>query len=248
MTQRQSALLATIINSYVRSAQPVSSKLLEKSGFFDLKSATIRLGMTDLEDNGYLTHLHTSGGRVPTDKAYRYFVDNLVGDDNDAITNKEKLRIHQAIYSAPNSPRMINKTIGQVLSDISDNLVITKVIEEDDFFKTGLSCLFEMPDFREFDKVFRLTNFFDEFESVFNGLINHVFSEMSRTENLKIFIGRENSVRNVRDETLILAKYNLPHSYTGSLTLIGPTRMNYKKNIGLIKYATSELNNLAKKT
>ena len=66
-------------------------------------------------------------------------------------------------------------------------------------------------------------------------------------EDMKIFIGKENPVRNIKDETVILARYNLPHNFRGSLTLVGPTRMDYGKNIGLIRYTTEELNKLAKK-
>ena len=64
-------------------------------------------------------------------------------------------------------------------------------------------------------------------------------------ENPLIFIGRENPVGGVKNETIILAKYNLPDGLTGSMTMIGPTRMDYEKNIGLVKYATEELNKLA---
>ena len=63
-----------------------------------------------------------------------------------------------------NDPREINKTVAQLLSELSDNLVIAGMPEQADFFKIGLSSLFEFPEFREFDKAFRLTNFFDEFE------------------------------------------------------------------------------------
>ncbi len=61
-----------------------------------------------------------------------------------------------------------------------------------------------------------------------------------------VFIGRENPIKNVRQESVIMARYNLPHKYTGSMTLVGPTRMDYKKNLGLVKYATEELNKIAK--
>lgn len=247
ISPRQETLLTSIIEEYVQTAEPVSSKLLEKTGFFGLKSATIRAAMNELEDIGYLTHRHTSGGRVPTDKAYRYFVDNLLTEKRKVKSGKERRIIKEAIWGAGDEPREINKTVAQLLSDLSGDLVITGILEEDDFFKVGLSSLFEMPEFREFNKTFRLTSFFDEFEDLFAKLEENFFGG-SVADELKVFIGRENPVREIRDETVMFAKYNLPRNHTGSMTLVGPTRMDYEKNIGLIKYATEELNRLARRT
>ncbi|MBI2063645.1 MAG: hypothetical protein HYT65_01475 [Candidatus Yanofskybacteria bacterium] len=250
ISQRQGALLASLIEEFIKTAEPVSSKLLEKSGFFDLSSATIRAEMNELEGCGYLAHLFTSSGRIPTDRAYRYYVDNVVSEKRKLKNEKYEWAIRDAIMEAGENPREINKAIAQTLSALSDNLVITGITEEDDFFKVGLSSLFEMPEFREFDRAFRLTSFFDEFEVLFNQIEKDFFDlpaeALAKEGDIKVFIGRENPVRNIRDETVILAKYNLPNDLTGSLTLIGPTRMDYAKNIGLIKYTTRELNRLSK--
>lgn len=259
VTSRQEALLASIIKEYVGTAEPVSSKFLEKIGFFDLSSATIRAEMNELEGLGYLAQLHTSGGRVPTDRAYRFFVDNLMDEAGLEPAADCKRKIKRALYEIGNDPREINKTVAQLLSELSDNLVITGVPERADFFKVGLSSLFEFPEFREFEKALRLTNFFDEFEYMFDRLEGELWGESASltggsapfaknsAEDIRIFIGRENPVRNIRDETVMLAKYNLPHNFRGSITLVGPTRMDYGKNIGLIRYTTEELNKLAKR-
>ncbi len=247
ITPRQVILLTSIIEEYIQTAEPVSSKLLEKSGFFGLKSATIRAEMNDLEERGYLTHLYTSSGRVPTDRGYRYYVDNLVSVKRKAKSEKNRKEIKNAIAAAGYDPRQINKNVAQILSELSGNLVITGVLEEDDFFKVGLSSLFEMPEFREFNKTFQLTSFFDEFEDLFAKLEEDFFGG-SPADEPKVFIGRENPARGIRDETVMFAKYNLPRNYTGSMTMVGPTRMDYQKNIGLVRYTTDELNKLAKRT
>lgn len=204
--------------------------------------------MNDLEELGYLAQLHTSGGRVPTDIAYRFYVDNFVDPEKLEPNNRDKKKIVSAINDAGSNPHALNKNIAKTLSDICDNLVITNIDHDDDFFKVGLSGLFELPDFREFDKAFRLTSFFDEFEDIFSQFEKHFFSSIGdRFENMNIFIGDENRFGNVKDETVMFARYNLPKSFRGSLTLVGPTRMDYQKNIGLIKFTTDELNKLAKK-
>ncbi len=245
-------MLASIIENFIKTAEPVSSKFLEKSGFFDLSSATIRAEMNELEGLGFLAHLHTSGGRVPTDNAYRFFVDKCINKEDVNPGRKEQEKIKNSIKTAGSDPRNINRIIAQTLSELSDNLVITGVVEEDDFFKVGLSGLFELPEFREFDRAFRLTSFFDEFEHLFNEIEKEFWGHAvpqsrKENENVKVFIGQENPIPDIKDETVMFAKYDLPHDLTGSLTLVGPTRMDYAKNIGLIKYATGELNKLSKK-
>lgn len=248
MTDRQQQLLDFIIKEYVKTARPVSSSLVAKRGDFDLSSATLRNEMYGLEEDGYLEQLHTSGGRVPTDRAYRYFVNKLIGEQEFSPTSSEKKRIDSVIQKSSENPREMNKSIAQVLSDLSDNLVITGIFDEDDFYKTGLSSLFDAPEFRELDKIFRLTNFFDEFDKIFQE-IERDFFDASATSGLmgdfNIFIGRENQNGQVQEETVICAKYYLPHNYRGSLTMVGPKRMDYEKNISLIKYTTDKLNKLA---
>lgn len=260
ITSRQKVLLASIIKEHIETAEPVSSKFLEKTGFFGLSSATIRAEMNELEGLGYLAQLHTSSGRVPTDRAYRFFVDNLISEEDLEPTTDCKRKIKIALYGAGSNPREINKTVAQLLSELSDDLVIAGVPEQADFFKIGLSSLFEFPEFREFEKTLRLTSFFDEFEELFNRLEGEFWGGLASPrrpgrsaplvkddeEDIKIFIGRENPVRDIKDETVMLAKYDLPRNFRGSLTLVGPTRMDYGKNIGLIRYTTKELNKLSK--
>jgi heat-inducible transcriptional repressor len=77
MDARQRDVLIAVIREYIDSAEPVGSRVLAKRHFPNLSPATIRNAMADLEDLGYLVQPHTSAGRVPTDKAYRYYVDSF---------------------------------------------------------------------------------------------------------------------------------------------------------------------------
>ena len=248
LTPRQGALIANIVNRYTQTAKPVSSKEIEKTGFFGLKSATIRGEMSNLESMGYLSQFHTSGGRVPTDIAYRFYVDNFVDPDKLEPQPGDKKRIISTINNAGGNPRVLNKNIAKTLSDICENLVITNIDRDDCFFKFGLSGLFELPDFRELDRAFRLTSFFDQFENIFSQFEKHFFSEIDeKFGNINIFIGDESKINKVKDETVMFAKYNLPGNCRGNLTLIGPTRMDYQKNIGLINFTVDELNKYSRK-
>ena len=77
MDARQRDILIAVSREYIDSAEPVGSRVLAKRHFPNLSPATIRNAMADLEDLGYLAQPHTSAGRVPTDKAYRYYVDSF---------------------------------------------------------------------------------------------------------------------------------------------------------------------------
>ncbi len=79
---RENAILRTIITSYIDSGEPVGSRFLSKKLDFALSPATIRNIMADLEEMGFLQQPHISAGRIPTDKAYRFFVDSVMRTDS----------------------------------------------------------------------------------------------------------------------------------------------------------------------
>ena len=94
LTERQRAILRLVVQEYVASGRPVGSKTLVDRHSVGYSSATIRHEMADLEAAGYVQHLHTSGGRVPTDAGYRYFVHHLLG--NVELPSNEQIMIrHQ---------------------------------------------------------------------------------------------------------------------------------------------------------
>ena len=94
VSERQRMILRLVVREYVATGRPVSSKTLVEHSRIGVSSATIRNEMAALEELGYLEHLHTSGGRIPTDRGYRYFVAHLMGDFE--LPSSEQLTIlHQ---------------------------------------------------------------------------------------------------------------------------------------------------------
>jgi heat-inducible transcriptional repressor len=98
LTHRQQKVLGLVIRTYITTATPVGSKALLEANDLGVSSATIRNEMAALEELGYLTHPHTSAGRVPTDKGYRFFVERLLGDVElpQAEQNMIRHQFHQA--------------------------------------------------------------------------------------------------------------------------------------------------------
>lgn len=93
LADRKQKILQAVIHHYIRTAKPVGSETIIEHYRFDLSPATVRNILGSLEKEGYLTHLHTSGGRVPTDKGYRLYVDKLM--QMQRLTRNEERRIEK---------------------------------------------------------------------------------------------------------------------------------------------------------
>ncbi len=98
LTPRQETILRLVVREYVRSASPVGSRALVEAYELPVSSATVRNDLARLEALGYLSHPHTSAGRVPTLEGYRYFVGRLVGDV--ALPLRERTTIAHQFYQA----------------------------------------------------------------------------------------------------------------------------------------------------
>jgi heat-inducible transcriptional repressor len=98
LTDRRQAVLGLVVRQYIATATPVGSKAIVEQYGLDVSPATIRNEMAYLEEQGYLTHPHTSAGRVPTEKGYRYFVERLMGEAELPLTEQRTIRhqFHQA--------------------------------------------------------------------------------------------------------------------------------------------------------
>ena len=85
LDDRKKKVLQAIVEEYINTAEPVSSNALTKNYGLNYSSATIRNEMADLEKKGYLDKTHTSSGRIPSEKGYRYYVDELINDNDISV-------------------------------------------------------------------------------------------------------------------------------------------------------------------
>ena len=118
LSERKLKILQAIISDYVRSAEPVGSRTLSKKYDLGISPATIRNEMADLEEMGYLTHPHTSAGRVPSDKAYRLYVNALM--EKKELSKEEKLVIAQRLQGSMNEFEKTIEHAAAVLSEITN--------------------------------------------------------------------------------------------------------------------------------
>lgn len=154
--ERKESILKAIIKTYLETGEPVGSRTLSKILDIKLSPATIRNEMSDLEELGYIEQLHASGGRIPSTKGYRYYVDNLIQEKNKEMQNiktemfqrVDKLEnmlknLVQTIASNTNYPALIsgpsidkNKIKYVQLSSLETNKLLAVLVAEGNVIKT----------------------------------------------------------------------------------------------------------------
>jgi heat-inducible transcriptional repressor len=218
LTQRQEEILKRLIEDYIKLARPISSEFFEKRHKLKISPPTIRLEFQRLTKQGFLEKPHISAGRIPTDKAYRYFVDNFL---------EEKIfEIEKLISREIDEELKLLQILSRNLAQISKSLILGYIEKERMIFKEGWEEVLKEPEFLDKGCVFRFLDFLEEFEREIEGL--------RLNSSIKIYIGKENPFKKGKDFALIVSRLKILNC-DGIFALCGPKRMDYNKNVGLIK-------------
>lgn len=233
MTSRQKQLLSAIVEQYAEVASPVGSSLLAK--VFGVSSATIRSEMAELERQGYIAQPHTSAGRVPTDKGYRFYVNGLgeTADDAGKETLAER-RAEKALTARVQHGGLPERTIRNAvdtLVELTHNLGIATIGQQ--LYMSGLSNLFGQPEFIQAGQVQQVAHLLDNLEPWLR--------EAAPNEPLSVYIGRENPIGRSAGCSLIVSRFRSPFSDRSYIGILGPTRQNYRDVMTLVRHAGEEL-------
>jgi len=335
LTQRQETVLKLIIEEYIRTAEPIGSRTLSK--ILDYSPATIRNEMADLEDLGYIEKTHTSSGRVPSDKGYHYYIDQIIASDElynesfdviDDLFENSNIKREEAIKQAMNLLSQLTnyttialgnnaygskvkkieliplfettcvllvvtnyghveskqisvpehtsledmKRVIEIFNEILYDVPISQVSEklhyeintdrikdimaynqtiietfleaftkftQSKFYLSGRNKVLYQPEFSDVDRVRELLTFFEQ---------NDIFKlvENTQEQGVSVRIGKENHIQAMRDCTVISVPYQLNETDSGTIAIVGPTRMEYQKVIPLVKYLASHMSKLYK--
>ena len=240
ITPRQTQILVAIIEQYAEVASPVGSVTLAK--LFEVSSATIRSEVAKLEELGLITQPHTSAGRIPTDKGYRFYVNRLTeenqgGDEQillNASNSKDNLRGFRAIssrVSAQNdrADHAIRSAVDSLV-EITGNLGLATI--GDQLYMNGIYNLFSQPEFESGEAVQSVAQLLDNLEPWLR--------EVAPNEPLNVYIGSENPIGKSSGASLIISKFESPFSENSYIGVLGPTRQNYGKVVRLVQ-KTGEL-------
>jgi heat-inducible transcriptional repressor len=228
MTERQKQILSAIVEQYAEVASPVGSSLLAK--VFDVSSATVRAEMAELERMGYIRQPHTSAGRIPTDKGYRLYVNNLASGTANLPERGAERALSARVHQGGQPERMIRNTV-DTLVELTHNLGIATIGNQ--LYMSGLSNLFGQPEFIGGAQVQQVARLLDNLEPWLR--------EAAPNEPLSVYIGAENPIGRSADVSLVISRFRSPfsdHSYIGTL---GPTRQSYRDVMTLVRHAGETL-------
>lgn len=229
MTERQQKILSAIVEQYAEVASPVGSSLLARA--FKVSSATIRAEMAELERLGFITQPHTSAGRIPTDKGYRFYVNNINNESAVALPEGRGERaLASRVQSAGAPERMIRNAV-DTLVELTHNLGLATIGNQ--LYISGLSNLFGQPEFINGVQVQQVAQLLDNLEPWLR--------EAAPNEPLSVYIGSENPIGRAAGCTLIISRFRSPFSDRSYIGTLGPTRQSYRDVMTLVSRAGQEL-------
>jgi len=221
-------ILSAIVEQYAEVASPVGSSLLAKA--FGVSSATIRAEMAELERLGFIHQPHTSAGRVPTDKGYRHYVNQL----NDTDAPLPQPRAERALAARVHHGGMPERTIRNAvdtLVELTHNLGLATIGNQ--LYMSGLSNLFGQPEFVHGSSVQQVARLLDNLEPWLR--------EAAPNEPLSVYIGAENPIGRSAQCSLIISKFRSPYSDHSYIGVLGPTRQSYREVMRLVARAGKSL-------
>lgn len=226
---RKQDLLAGIVQEYIETAHPVGSKwLVDKLGL-DLSSATIRNEMKELEDHGFITHPHTSAGRIPTTLGYRYYIEHFLDKAAPlAVSHQQRL---DTVFAVANEPTV--KQLAKTVAEISNDAVLVS-LNHSSFYYTGITNLFRKPEFQDVAEVTVLSELIDHFDDVMTALQQRQF------DDIEVLLAEENPVSQYC--ATVVTRYTVSPQTTGVMAILGPTRMNYQLNHQILRHVHEVFN------
>lgn len=223
MTDRQVQILSSIIEQYAEVAAPVGSVTLAK--LFHVSSATIRSEMAKLEELGFIEQPHTSAGRVPTDKGYRFYVNLLTQNEEIPQLDRGARAIEARVAnSGQRADRAIRSAVDSLV-DLTGNLGLATI--GDELYLAGMGNLFSQPEFLQGTNVQSVARLLDNLEPWLR--------EASPNEPLNVYIGTENPIGKTSGATLIISRFRSPYSDNSYIGVLGPTRQSYARVMRLVR-------------
>jgi len=225
MNKRTEQILETLVKEHIKTGQPVGSEALVSKYKLGVSSATVRNEMAELENTGYIAQPHTSAGRIPTEKAYRHCLEGLrekkVGEIEAEILSKLLEQRDEA------GLKQVAKALAQ-----ASNAAVFWAFHRNNLFYTGVANFLSQPEFRESGLIYDVSAIIDSVDEI----IDQIFNEVSYEPT--ILVGTDNPFSPLC--STIIAKYRIG-DHAGLFGILGPMRMNYERNLSLVKFIKQHL-------
>ncbi|MBI2056138.1 MAG: DeoR family transcriptional regulator [Candidatus Sungbacteria bacterium] len=227
LKDRQKSILEAAILEHIRTARPVASQEIMECLRLGVSPATIRSEMQTLDEEGYLEQPHTSAGRVPTDKGYRFFVDNVI---EQSMLEKGEKRKMDEVFNAKEVDEFI-KYLSRSVAEISGVFAAVGAFDDDVFYDNGLAEILDEPEFKEASSIRAFSRLVD--------LLDETIPELFRAHDIEeeaMFIGSENPLHEARDYAMTVSRWHHPEGFEGFVAMVGPKRTHYEKHMAIVRY------------
>ncbi len=238
LTTRQIAILKAVITEYTKTGEPVGSELIEKKYKIGASPATIRNEMVELAKKGFLSKSYFSSGRIPTAKAFRFYINNLLKPKD--LTTAEEVAFKNNIWDERNELHRLLSQATRALSE-STRLLSVSLTEKGDFYFSGVYNILSFREFLEENR--RLTDLLERFED--EDFWMRVLRRINRLEeNLMLLLGEEDFSDPVFHECASVFAEFEGGDVRGAIGVVGPKRMYYEDILPKVRYLSSLISDI----
>ncbi len=229
LSARQIQILKLLIDEYIETAEPVGSESLDKKYNLGVSPATIRNEMAALIKTGFLKQIHTSSGRVPTPKAMKLYIDQLMEEKQMSLA--EEVKAKEDVGKGKGDIDRIMDEATHALARQTGSLAFAAVDTYNKIWHAGYANVFTNPEFADMVLCESLFSMIDEVERI-NDLMFH---RVNPGSILDVMFGEELSWPNLSPVSIVTTHFNI-YGKKGALGVVGPTRLSYPRVVPVLKY------------
>ncbi|OGY09921.1 MAG: hypothetical protein A2782_04435 [Candidatus Blackburnbacteria bacterium RIFCSPHIGHO2_01_FULL_43_15b] len=230
LTQRQIQILKNIVEEYIKTADPVGSDNLDRKFSLGISPATIRNEMATLTSLGYLRQPHPSAGRIPSPRAMKFYVDQLMQEKQLSVS--EEVAAKQKVLDARQDFDHLMQGATRALSQQTKSLCVG-IAEEGGVWHSGYAHILENPEFYNIDVTMRVLSLLEE-----ERRMREMFFGREWSEPVIVLFGEEMGWPHFEPVGIIACRFTAPRT-NGTLAVIGSTRLNYPVIIPIVRYFSS---------
>lgn len=235
LTPRQIDILKNIVREYIDTAEAVGSETLEKKFDLGVSPATIRNEMAQMIRLGYLSKPHSSAGRIPTSKAIKFYINELMKEKEMSVA--EEVEAKENIWDHRSRRERFLREATRSLATKTHSLAVT-FTDEGDIYYSGYSNILEMPEFYDIDITKNLLSMLDN-SSIFDIILNKLENECS------VFLEDDFEGDILKPYGFVFSRFQTKNKHEGEIGVIGPTRMQYDSVIPIVRYFGNLLTEIA---
>jgi len=233
MNNRQSKLLAEIIDQFISTGMPVGSKAIIERGQFDVSGATIRNEMHMLSEEGFIEQPHISAGRMPTALGYRVYVKDFMEPTRDERAVRKKFDSLKDKYLKRKDQERVYDAV-TLLAQMTPHVSFASIPHRDSVFYMGLANVLKQPEFQQ------NTLLASSVVEVLENRLSDLLGEVEIDDKVRYYIGQEDILCDLQSCSLLVTAYNVRGS-SGAVGILGPMRMDYAYNTVALELAAELL-------